>query len=175
MLGDPAHPAQFADVGPAEYQPKENETVVDGSQDDRDTRLRLAIAGDKAGQVLLLKPGPKNEKFKLPLVLIRTDLTIRAHPDAAAPPIVAVDEKSLLEASLFRLLKGGSLTLKGLQLELNPGDGRFASLSLAEMAGGDTLTIDDCVVTLRGQDRRQRRPTPLSVVTRCRSLTRWRR
>ena len=151
-------------AGPAPYQPKTNEIIVDGGRADREMKLVSGIAAAKPDQVFLLKPGPKNVKFKLHSIDVRTDLTLRGYPGADMP-IVTIDEDLLSEASMFRLLSG-ALTLDGLQIELDPGNDRFSSQSLATMTGSGTLTLQNCVITLKGQARAgDKMPTPLSVVT----------
>ena len=167
MLGTPVSSfVRFEPMpsGPAPYHPKLNEIVIDGARSDREMKLVSGIAAAKSEQVFLLKPGPKNAKFKLHSVDVRTDLTLRAYPGLDMP-VVTIDEDLLSEASMFRLLSG-SLTLDGLQLELDPGDDRFSSQSLATMTGSGTLTLQNCVITLKGQAKAgDKMPTPLSVVT----------
>jgi serine/threonine protein kinase len=164
MLGFLAHTdlkLETPPAGPAPYKPAPNESVVDGAGSDPGAKLRALVEDAKPDQVFLLKPGPKDARFKLhSSVDIKTDVTLKAY-DKTDMPIVTIDEKFLADASMFRFLSG-SLTLEGLQLELDPGDDRFESQSLAVLTKVGTLTLRDCIVTLRGRAG-DKSATPLCV------------
>ncbi len=121
--------------------------------------LSGAIGSANEGDVILIKHPKNNREVAVEPASLskpKTDLTIKPYPDCQ--PILTLDETSVPNPALFKLVDG-KLRLENLEFLLRPAQKGFKSQAVVSLVGNGKCTFKQCLFTLKDVDR-----VPLRVV-----------